>query len=97
MTCPDLSTARYLRVFARIGCSEIAIPYDISQIPKLADELESSWQKTLLFVLQRSKGKPQAAGSRIRSLVVTLMREDIAKIGAGEKMPLFDTKTRQRD
>src|SRR5438128_2356047 len=25
--CPDLATARYLRVFARAGCSEFAIPY----------------------------------------------------------------------
>jgi len=25
------------------------------------------------------------------------MREEIRKIGAGEKMPLFNTKTRQRE
>jgi hypothetical protein len=97
MTCPDLSTARYLRVFARLGCSEVAIPYDISQIPQLADELESSWQKTLLLVTEKAKGRSQAAGSRMRSLVVTSIRDEIATIGAGEKMPLFNTKTRQRE
>lgn len=28
--CPDLATARYLLVFARIGCRDFALPYDIS-------------------------------------------------------------------
>ena len=42
--CPDLATARYMRVFARIGCREFAVPYDITQISAAADELETSWQ-----------------------------------------------------
>jgi hypothetical protein len=97
MTCPDLSTARYLRVFARIGCGEVAIPYDISQIPGLADELESSWQKTLLLANEKAKGRSQAAASRIRSLVISALRDEVKRIGAGEKMPLFNTETRQRN
>src|SRR5437870_7191240 len=43
MLCPDLATARYLAVFARLGCREIAIPYDITTISQVADELERSW------------------------------------------------------
>src|SRR6476620_5498783 len=50
LSCPDLSTARYLQVFARLGCEEIAVPYDITKISTLADELESSWQRTLLLL-----------------------------------------------
>src|SRR6187401_2334068 len=46
--CPDLATARYMRIFARLGCREFAIPYDITQISPAADELETSWQRTLL-------------------------------------------------
>src|SRR3954452_14683119 len=42
MMCPDLATARYLAVFARAGCAAVAVPYDISRISRLADELESS-------------------------------------------------------
>src|SRR5262245_26391338 len=49
LSCPDLSTARYLRVFARIGCGDVAIPYNITEIPALADRLESAWQRTLLL------------------------------------------------
>src|ERR1041385_6602233 len=41
MLCPDLATARYLAVFARIGVKVIAIPYDITKISQVADELES--------------------------------------------------------
>src|SRR5580765_2453185 len=49
MLCPDLATARYLSVFARIGCRAVAIPYDITRISLLADELESSWHRTWLL------------------------------------------------
>src|SRR5438094_7132637 len=49
MLCPDLATARYLAVFARAGCSSVAIPYDITKISLLADELESSWHRMLLL------------------------------------------------
>ena len=47
LACPDLSTARYLQVFARLGCQEIAVPYDITKISTFADDLESSWQRIL--------------------------------------------------
>ncbi|MCV4796433.1 hypothetical protein OFB84_31390, partial [Escherichia coli] len=49
-SCPDLATARYLRVFARIGCDDIAIPYDISRLSAIADDLETAWQKTNLLM-----------------------------------------------
>src|SRR6202790_1822397 len=48
--CPDLATARYLSVFARASCPDVAIPYDITQLSRVADELESSWQRMLLLI-----------------------------------------------
>src|SRR2546430_316380 len=36
LLCPDLTTARYLAVFARIGCRAAAIPYDITKISLVA-------------------------------------------------------------
>src|SRR5438132_1673932 len=48
--CPDLATARYLRIFARLGCREFAVPYDISTISGLADQLETSWQRSLILL-----------------------------------------------
>ena len=55
LLCPDLATARYLSVFARLGCKDVAVPYDITKISHLADELESSWYRMLLLVEQETK------------------------------------------
>lgn len=95
--CPDLRTARYLRVFARLGCSSVAIPYDITGISSIADELDSSWHKTLLL-FERDSGDelPQTKGKR-RAALIRAMRNEIEETGAGGLMPLFDTETRQRE
>ena len=88
IACPDLATARYLRVFARIGCRRVAVPYDITKISVLADELEVAWQKTLLLL---GDVPPRTRGSLIKS-----MRTEIDEIGAGDAMPEFKQSTRQR-
>lgn len=94
--CPDLSTARYLRVFARLGCESVAVPYDITRISAIADELESAWQKTLLFFEKENRNElPQTKGRR-RSALVRSLRREIEETGAGGLMPLFDTETKQR-
>jgi hypothetical protein len=93
LACPDLATARYLRVFIRLGCAEFAVPYDISQISGLADDLETSWHRSLL-VLDRAGDA--ASVSVARAALVKAMRNEIAEIGPGEPMPLFDRETRQR-
>jgi hypothetical protein len=87
--CPDLSTARYLRVFARLGCREFAIPYDITKISGVADELETSWQRSLLLLDQLDQNEA-------RSSVVKAIRDEIGRIGPGDAMPLFDRETRQK-
>ena len=87
--CPDLATARYLRVFARLGCTQFAVPYDISRLPAAADELETSWQRSLVL-LQKHKADAE------RSKLIKLMRDEINAIGPGEAMPLFDRETKQR-
>jgi hypothetical protein len=96
LSCPDLSTARFLRVFARIGCGDVAIPYDITKIPALADELECAWQKTVLFFEEASIGKAPQVKGKLRSALVRQIRAEVEKEGAGEMMPLFNTPTRQR-
>ncbi len=87
--CPDLATARYLRVFARLGCSSFAVPYDITRISPVADELETAWQRTLLAL--ESNGMAD-----MRQRVVKAIRDEIAAIGPGDAMPLFDRETKQR-
>jgi hypothetical protein len=96
ISCPDLATARFLQVFARIGCSEVAIPYDITKISVLADELESSWQRFLLLLEQETVEKTSQSRSRLRSGLVKELRLEIAEIGAGEAIPQFRQSTKQR-
>ena len=94
--CPDLSTARYLQVFARLGCQEVAVLYDISKISTLADELESSWHKSLLLLEEAAKTKTPSVKGRMRSALIKEMRDEIAEIGAGSLMPEFKQSTKQR-
>ena len=96
IACPDLSTARYLQVFARLGCTEIAVPYDITKISHLADELESSRQRILLLFNESAAEISTSAKGRRRSKLVKEIRAELDEIGAGEKMPQFRQTTKQR-
>jgi hypothetical protein len=87
--CPDLAAARYMRVFARLGCREFAIPYDITKVSPLADELETAWHKMLLAT-------QEAAAPRIRSALIREARSEVNAAGPGDPMPTFDKLTRQR-
>ena len=96
LACPDLATARYLRVFARFGCRDVAVPYDITRISGIADELETSWQKTLLNIVEITRGDSPQAAARKRRLVLKELRAEIDAIGAGDAMPQFKQSTSQR-
>jgi len=94
LLCPDLATARYLGIFARIGCSEVAMPYDITRISQWADELDSSWHRMLLLADHATAN--EAVRKRIRSKLVAAVRDEIAVAGAGTRIPEFKQSTRQR-
>ncbi|MET0753291.1 MAG: hypothetical protein ABWZ66_07950 [Pyrinomonadaceae bacterium] len=95
-SCPDLSTARYLQIFARIGCQEIAVPYDITKISTLADELHSSWHKALLILEEAAKEKSPQVKGKLRAHLIKEMRDELDEIGAGSLMPEFKQTTKQR-
>lgn len=96
MLCPDFSTARYLAAFARIGCKDVALPYDITQISRLADELESSWQRMLLLVEHEAGQRSTVFRRRVRALLVKEVRDRIREAGAGTAIPQFNQNTKQR-
>lgn len=98
ISCPDLAAARFLQVFARIGCSEVAIPYDITKISLLADELESAWQRVLLLLKQKidQENVPPEKARSFRAALVKELRKEIDKIGAGQAVPQFNQNTKQR-
>jgi hypothetical protein len=96
LLCPDLATARYLSVFARLRCSDVAVPYDITKISQLADELESSWYRMLLLVEQEARAESTRFRGRLRGLLLANIRADIAEAGPGTRVPEFRQSTKQR-
>jgi hypothetical protein len=96
LSCPDLATARYLSVFARLGCTAVAVPYDITRISPLADELESSWQRMLLLITHEAGERSRAFRARVRRLLVSKARAEIEQAGAGTLVHQFNQNTKQR-
>jgi hypothetical protein len=94
--CPDLPTARYLSIFARAGCLNVAVPYDITKISQLADELESSWHRMLLVAEHNASGRPDRFKARIRGLIIAKLRQEVSDAGPGSRVPEFKQTTKQR-
>jgi hypothetical protein len=83
-------------VFARLGCQDVALPYDITKISQLADELESSWYRMLLLADQDSKAKSTRFRARLRGLLLAKIHAEILEAGAGTRIPEFRQHTKQR-
>ena len=96
ISCPDLATARFLQVFARFGCTAVAVPYDITKISVLADELESAWQRSLLLLEQKTAEHNFTQTARLRHALVKDLRIEIEAAGAGAAVPEFNQNTKQR-
>ena len=95
MLCPDLATARYLSVFARAGCKQVAVPYDITRISQLADQLDSSWHRALLLADHLTQDVP-GLQPRVRKVLIQKIRDEIENAGAGPAAPTFKQSTKQR-
>lgn len=96
LLCPDLATARYLAVFAKLGVGEIAVPYDITQISRLADALESSWFRMLTLTEHLTAERSNRLRSRVFTLLVAGQRQLVTELGAGPAIPQFIQNTKQR-
>lgn len=96
LLCPDLATARYLSVFARLGCQDVAVPYDITKISRLADELESSWYRMFLLIEQEAGTESTRFRGRLRGLLLAKIRTEILEAGPGTRVPEFRQSTKQR-
>ncbi len=45
--CPDMVTARYLKLFTELGCRRIRLPYDPTVTERLLPELDSAQKRVL--------------------------------------------------
>lgn len=96
LACPDLATARYISVFAKLGCNAVAIPYDITRLSTLADELESSWHRTNVLIDHLTAGRTGRLRNLVRRRVIERLREGVEGEGAGAQYPKFNQSTRER-
>src|SRR5712692_5705702 len=96
LLCPDLATARYLSVFARLGCEVIAVPYDITQISVIADELEASWHRMMLLIDHLAEGRSERLRAVVRRRLIDDTRAAVDSLGAGLKFPEFNQPARRR-
>lgn len=96
LLCPDLATARYLSIFARAGCKAAAVPYDITKTSRLADELESSWQRMLLLGDRNAALESDRFKARIRGLLIAKLKQEVEAAGPGSAVPEFKQITKQR-
>jgi hypothetical protein len=72
------------------------VPYDITKISSLADELESAWQRMLLLAEHLAEGRAPAYRTRVRAAAAKEARREIEEAGAGTPVPQFRQTTRQR-
>lgn len=90
LVCPDLSTARYLSVFARMGVGAIAVPYDITRIARLADDLESAWFRMQMVAEDLLGSEGGRAPGRLMRLLIRQQREAVEALGPGPVAPRFN-------
>lgn len=96
LLCPDIATARYLAVFARLGVTDVAVPYDITDVRRLVEILEAAQTRALLVVERETEGMSSQARGRVRRAWIAAQRSAISDVGAGPLIPQFDQNTRQR-
>src|SRR5262249_37434919 len=89
LLCPDLPTARYSFVFARLASKHVAVPYYITKVSHMADELESSWYTMLLLVDFLANEETEKTRTKLRIKLLKAMRAEISAAGAGTAVPEF--------
>jgi len=62
----------------------------------IADELDSSWHRMLLISDRLTADRNGAFRARIQRQIIGKVRDEIAKAGAGPRVPEFKQSTKQR-
>jgi hypothetical protein len=77
--CPDLVTARYIKLFRELGCRRVRLPYDPTITEKLLPELESAQERLFMGIRGYFPGARALQGYVIRqvcSVVRSQLRAD---------------------
>ncbi len=96
ISVPDLGTARYLAVFARLGVRNVAIPYDITRIPKIADRLEGAYQRLLLQIDYLTRSASPRSAQSLRQRAFRQLRADFRALESADGHPQSGRVQRSR-
>jgi len=72
--CPDLVTARYLRLFSELGCHSIKLPYDPTLTEKLIPEFEAALNGLLQSIHDLFPNDPALQQYAIRKIYGIIRR-----------------------
>ncbi len=67
ITCPDMSTARYLRIFAEVGMPSVKAPYDPTLTTGVLPQLEHSLKRIKDLLLEENLNRKQHQ-SKLRNI-----------------------------
>ncbi|MBN2241330.1 MAG: hypothetical protein JW793_01470 [Acidobacteria bacterium] len=73
--CPDLVTARYLKLFSDLGCHSIRLPYDPTLTARLIPDMEASLNRLLDIVSGIFPRDPKRRQYVIRKLFAIVRKE----------------------
>jgi hypothetical protein len=74
LSCPDMGTARYLKVFAELGMKNVLLPYDPSHSVILATGLEHALDRIKEHLLA-SKLSPDAHSRTLRQIYRSIRKK----------------------
>lgn len=95
LLCPDLATARYLAIFARIGLQNVAIPYDITRVSVLADELATQLEMGLLQSASSKRGAKPGTNRGRRKAFLDRLCAELASLGSKPDYPEFEMPSKR--
>ena len=67
ITCPDMTTARYLKLFSELGLATVQIPYDPTQTARILPRLETAFERLNESLDSASTGKNQRLAEKRRA------------------------------
>lgn len=94
-TCPDLTTARYLIIFARLGLPSVLIPYNPMETLEILPELEAAFAEIQASARRQAErvGRPELYAYYLRRIFNHLSRHIRLAEAEAETRPEIPAKT----
>jgi hypothetical protein len=78
---PDLATARYLAIFARVGCQAVAVPYDITKRRGSPTSWNLPGIECCFWLTEMLPRKANRFRARLHGLLIAKLRGEIEAAG----------------